>query len=158
MILLHFFCYDFHYRYQRCIFVKSFTFSWEVNTVLTVNQNCISMFTMLLRSIVSLGLKPQFCKQLYMRDLVGNLTHVLVGHAWAFAGRKRGKARYSGDVLETVMLCFGFTSRPNLETWGKVLGLRKLYFLILGKSYLLVSSWKISLSKRKSLLVLNWEV
>lgn len=45
--------------------------------MLTVKQNYISMFTTLLRSTVGLGLKPQFYKQLCMRDLVGNLTHVL---------------------------------------------------------------------------------
>lgn len=54
---------------------------------------------------------------------------MLVGHAWAFAGWKRGKVRYSEDVLETAMLCSEFTGGPNLETWGKEFALRKLYFL-----------------------------
>lgn len=43
-------------------FIKSFTFSWEVDTVLTVNWNYVSVFTTLLRSTASLGLKPQFYK------------------------------------------------------------------------------------------------
>lgn len=114
-VLLHFFCYNFHYCYQICIFIKSFKFSWEVNTVLTVKQNYISMFTTLLRPRVSLGLKPRFYKQLCMHDLVGNFTHVLVRRASAFAGWKRGKAHYLEDLLETVMLCSEFTSGPNLE-------------------------------------------
>lgn len=89
--ILHFFCNDFYYCYQRYIFIKSYTFRWEVNTVLTVKQNCMCMFTTLLRSTVSLGLKSQFYKQFCKHNLVGNLIHMLVGHAWAFAGWKRGK-------------------------------------------------------------------